>query len=108
MDLGSLARLNCTANDTLTASLTWLFRGAAVIPVAGETVVDSDSLVVLAVSWSHIGEYTCVLTVDGVSHSASATLNVTGTSDTVNYALRERGRESVHEREREREQQKES
>ena len=78
VDLGSSARLNCTANDTLAVSSfqQWLFRGSA---VEGEVVIARDYLLLLSVSWSHIGEYTCVLTVPpGTSYSASATVNITG------------------------------
>ena len=81
VDLGSSARLNCTANDTLAVSSfqQWLFRGSAVSPAEGEVVIARDYLLLLSVSWSHIGEYTCVLTVPpGTSYSASATVNITG------------------------------
>ena len=81
VELGSSVRLNCTVNQTLTTSLpVWRLRGSILTPVPGEIVLNQGFLLLPNVTWRHIGEYSCVVTVDGNSSAVSATVNITGKS----------------------------
>ena len=78
VELGFPARLNCTVNGTLATPPEWRLGGSALTSVAGEVEVEASYLLLPSVQWSQIGEYTCVVTVEGNSSSASATVNITG------------------------------
>ena len=80
VELGSPVRLNCTVNETLAISPQWWLEGSQLRAVPGEIEVEPGSLLLPAVRWAHIGEYTCRLIVEGDSFSASATVNITGTA----------------------------
>lgn len=79
VELGSSVRLNCTVNETLkTSSPVWRLRGSTLTTVQGEIELDQGFLLLPNVTWRHIGEYLCVVTVDGNSSEASAAVNITG------------------------------
>jgi hypothetical protein len=78
VELGSPARLNCTVNETLATSPEWRLGGSVLTSVTGEVEVEASYLLLPSVQWSQIAEYTCVVTVEGNSSSASATVNITG------------------------------
>ena len=78
VELDSPVRLNCTANDTVEDPVQWR-RGEAAVMLSGRVAVEEGSLLLSAVTWSDIGEYTCIITFSGSVYFASATLDVTGT-----------------------------
>ena len=79
VELGSSVHLNCTVNQTVTTSLpVWRLRGSTLTTVTGEIELNQGFLILPNVNWRHIGEYSCVVTVDGNSSEASATVNITG------------------------------
>ena len=78
VELNSSARLNCTANDSTLASVQWRRGDSAVVVLSGRVTVEEGSLLLASVTWSDIGEYTCVITFNGAEYSASAVLNISG------------------------------
>lgn len=80
VDLNTPVHLNCTANESI-ASVQWWRRDSAVTATAGRVTVDQwGTLRIAAATWSDIGEYTCIISLRNNTFSASAALNITGTS----------------------------
>ncbi|XP_052221507.1 cell adhesion molecule DSCAM-like isoform X2 [Dreissena polymorpha] len=73
---GMNVTLSCVAGGYPSPTLTWLFNGSSLFPKDTLLSLNQKQLLLLQVSWLHVGQYSCIATNNKGSAKAVATLAI--------------------------------